>query len=145
MGVRVWGVVQDRLIEVLVEPAFGVPGIRILGLPENRTRTTAERVRAALFNSGLVEEEPSVAIRLEPALRGRSSSELDLPIALAVLAQVGGTGAMLRWILANGRLGLDGEVLAVGLSDRLSLADVARELCRTPVVESERMFEDESI
>ncbi|MGH2554394.1 MAG: magnesium chelatase domain-containing protein, partial [Actinomycetota bacterium] len=142
MDVRVWGVVEDRLIEVQAESAAADGGFRIDGLPENRTRTTADRVRAALINARLLEEAPPMTIRLEPVVRGLRTSELDLAIALAVLVQAGGIGANLQWILATGRLGLDGEVLAPGLGDRLSLADVAETLCHTPVVESELMFED---
>lgn len=143
MKVRVWGALEDRLIEVLVEPASGGPGIQIVGLPENRRHTTADRVRAALVNSELVGEAPSVAIRLEPPVR-RRTSDLDLAIALAALIQAGHVQARLRWILAVGRLGLDGTVHAPGLVDRPSLADIVGALCRTPVVKSEPMFEEGS-
>jgi hypothetical protein len=66
-----------------------------------------------------------------------------LAIALAALAQVGQLGEGLRWILATGRLGLDGTVHAPGLSERTSLADVVGSLCHTPVVGFEHMFETE--
>jgi predicted ATPase with chaperone activity len=137
------GVIEDRLIEVLVEPATLGPGIWIFGLPENRRRTTADPVRAALVNSALVGEAPSVAIRLEPAVR-RPTSDLDLAIALATLIKAGHLATRLRWILATGRLGLDGTVHAPGLADRPGLADIVGALCRTHGVESEPMFEEDS-
>jgi predicted ATPase with chaperone activity len=140
VDVRVWGAVEDRLIELRVEPVTQDLGIRIVGLPERRTRTTADRVRAALVNSLLVREAPPVMIRLEPAVQSGTVSELDLAIALAALASVGAIGKGLRWILATGRLGLDGAVYATGV-ERLCLPDVVEALCRTPPVESERMFE----
>ncbi len=141
MGVRVWGVVEDRLIELRVEPATGGFGFRIEGLPEDRTRTTADRVRAALLNSGLVREAPAVAIRLEPLIRAGTSSDLDLALALAALAGLGVIGAGLRWILATGRLGLDGTVHARELAERRTLAEVVHSLCHTPMLGFEHMFE----
>ncbi len=124
MDVRVWGLVADRLIELRVEPLSGEAGMRILGLSDRQTRTTADRVRAALVNSGLVQEAPEVTIRLEPPVPACTSSELDLPIALVGRASLGLVGADLRWILATGRLGLDGRVHGGGLSERTSLAEV---------------------
>jgi predicted ATPase with chaperone activity len=143
MDVRVWGLVDDRLIELRVEPRAGDAGMRILGLSDNRARTTADRVRAALINSGLVQEAPPLTIRLEPPVPAGTTSELDLAIALAALARVGQLGKGLRWVLASGRLGLDGTVHSRGLSDRPSLAVVVESLCHTPVVGFKHMFETE--
>ena len=140
MAVRVWGVVGDRLIEVCVEPSAGA-GIQIEGLPESRTRTARDRVRATLFNSALVREDPYVVIRLEPAVRAGATSALDLALALGVLGGVGVIAPGVRWILATGRLGLDGMVHADGLAEWLSLSDVVESLCQTRDVDSERMFE----
>jgi hypothetical protein len=143
VGVRVWGLVDDRLIELRVERLAGEAGMWILGLSDKRARTTADRVRAALVNSGLVQEAPRLTIRLEPPVLAGTTGDLDLAIALAALAQVGQLGEGLRWILATGRLGLDGTVHAPGLSERTSLADVVGSLCHTPVVGFEHMFETE--
>jgi hypothetical protein len=90
VGVRVWGVVEDRLIEVRVEPAESDAGLRVEGIPEDRARTTADRVRAALINSGLVREVPAAVVTLEPNLRAGRTSELDVSIALALLIPSGG-------------------------------------------------------
>ena len=46
--------------------------------------------------------------------------ELDLPIALAVLAQAGMIEGV-RWIFAGGRLGLDGRIYADGLDESPSI------------------------
>ncbi len=137
MDCRVWGVAQDRLIELLVEPSSA---FCILGLPEDRSRPTAHRVRAAVLNCGLLVEAPAVAVRLEPAVPAGTTSDLDLPVALATLAWVGLVGKELRWIFATGRLGLDGTVFGRGLAGRVTLADVAERFCRTRVVGFERMF-----
>jgi predicted ATPase with chaperone activity len=123
--VRVWGVAEDRLIEIRAKPpAVSGLGTRIEGLPEDRCRTTADRVRAALVNSGVVQDAPPMVIRLEPAVRSGRTDELDVALALAVLASIGEVGEGLGWILGTGRLGLDGSVWAPGLADPCGLEGV---------------------
>ena len=128
MGVRVWGVVGDRLVEVLMEGAGPAAGLRIEGLPESRIRTAADRVRAALVNSGLIDEVPPSAIRLEPCVGAGRTSDLDLAIALAVLARAGSIGAEVRWVFAVGRLGLDGTVHSEDLDGSVSIVTLVTAL-----------------
>lgn len=141
MDLRVWGVVEDRLIEVRTGSGGGEPGLRIEGLPPARTRTTADRLRAAILNCGLVPDVPSVRLWVEPPIGDDPTAELDLPLALGVLARAGVVGVGLRSILATGRLGLDGSVYVRGASGKTSLGEVVEWLCRTPRVPYERMFE----
>jgi magnesium chelatase family protein len=138
VAVRVWGVVDDRLIELRSEP--GGVGLRVAGLPGERSRTTADRVGAALVNSGLTSERPSLAIRLDPSVGGGSTSALDLAIALAALAAEGVVGIGLGWVLGVGRLGLDGTIFGPD-GEVTTLRAVAGSLCHTPVLASEHMFE----
>jgi len=129
MAVRVWGVAGDRLVEVHI--SRGVP--RIEGLPPDRERTTRDRVRAALINSGLLQEVPPVMIQLEPPIRSGATDQLDLAIALAVLGEAGLPGKGFRWILATGRLGLDGCVFSPLLSklpSNVTVVTVLEELVR---------------
>lgn len=78
MHVRLWGELDDRLIEVRVESSADAPGLLIVGLPKDLARTTADRVRAALVNSGLLQEVPTVSLRLHPSIVGWETSRLDL-------------------------------------------------------------------
>jgi predicted ATPase with chaperone activity len=136
--------VDDRLIELRASLRAGDrAGLRIEGLPRDRTRTTADRVRAALVNDGLVQEAPGVTVRVEPAVIAGSGGHLDLPIALSVLLAAGVVGDDLRWVLATGRLGLDGSVIAAGVVGRLTLSDAVGSLCQTPVLGFEQVFEGE--
>jgi len=139
VDVRVWGEVEDRLIEVRAWAGPEGTSLRIEGLPAWRGRTAADRVRAALINSGIVAEAPAVVIRLEPEIRAGPTGDLDVAIAVAALASAGLVGAGLRWILATGRLGPDGRVR--GFGEPVSLLEVAEGLCQTPLVASEQMFE----
>ena len=110
MGVRVWGVMGDLLVEIVVEPGRAEPGLRIDGLPRGRDRTTSDRVRAALINAGLVTEAPALRMSLRPALRRGRTSELDAALAFAVLAHAGWLGPDVGWVLAIERAGLDGTI-----------------------------------
>lgn len=130
MGVRVWSMVGDRLIEVVVEGSLPLAGLRINGLPSSRVRTTADRVRAALVNSGLIDEVPPSAVRLEPSVRSGRTSDLDLAIALALLADSGSIGEV-RWVFAACRLGLDGAVHSENLEESVSIVTVVTALCAT--------------
>lgn len=143
MGVRVWGPVEDRLIEIRVEPVGAAGGLLIEGLPDDRARSTRDRVRAALVNQDLMHDLPPLVLRLEPLALGPATCDLDLPIALALLVRAGVIDSDVRWIFATGRLGLDGSVFAPEVPERTTLGDVVDSLCRTPGVESERMLEGE--
>jgi predicted ATPase with chaperone activity len=85
-------------------------------------------VRAALINSGLAAEAPGVHVDLHPSIRGGPTSELDVAIAIATLV-----GARrldidrLGWILAVGRLGLDGRIHGQGPAG-MTLADAVGSL-----------------
>jgi len=132
MAVRVWGVVEDQLIEIRTEPHPGAAGFRIEGLPRKRGRTTRDRVRAALLNSGLMSVTPSLTIRLDPNVRTGDTSQLDLPIALAVLTQMGNI-IEVPWVFATARLGLDGCVFSPLLSklpSNVTVVTVLEELVR---------------
>src|SRR5436190_21929215 len=98
VGVRVWGAVGDRLVEVRVAPGPLEVGFRIVGLPRDRARTTADRVRAAMVNSGVAPDVPPSQLLLEPCLAHGPTALLDLPIALAALACVGVVDAGLGWV-----------------------------------------------
>jgi predicted ATPase with chaperone activity len=129
VGVRIWGAINDRLIEVLTETSNDGGGLRLEGLPPTHRRTAGDRVRSALINSGLLPEMPPLIARLEPDVRSEWTCGLDLPIALAVLTRTGAI-ADVPWIFAGGRLGLDGRIYAVDLDETLSIVTVVDELVR---------------
>ncbi len=102
--------------EVVVEVMLsnGLPGISIIGLPEAAVREAKDRVRGALISAGYKLPQRKVTINLAPADLPKSSSRLDLPIAIGILAASGQIDASLLdgydWI---GELALDGTIRPV--------------------------------
>lgn len=80
-----------------------------------------------MINSGLLREPPAVVVRLDPGVMAGVTNELDLPIALAVLARAEVIVGV-RWIFAGGRLGLDGRIYAAGLDGSPSIVTVVTAL-----------------
>jgi predicted ATPase with chaperone activity len=113
---------EKQLVEILTEPGIT---FCISGLAEGRARSTEDRVRAALVNT-VLPEVPPVSIRLDPAVTSAGASDLDLAIAMAILLHVRLIGTDARWVLASGRLGLDGTVHSAELEVRFTLTDLAR-------------------
>jgi magnesium chelatase family protein len=102
--------------EVRVECALGpgLPGLRLVGLPDAAVRESAERVRTALDRHGLSWPRERTVVNLAPADLPKQGSGLDLAIAAAVLAATGQLPvAALEGLWALGELGLDGSLRAV--------------------------------
>ncbi len=99
------------LVAVECQIAAGLPSTTIVGLPKGAVRESRDRVAAALRSSGFVYPNGKVTINLAPGNLPKSSSFLDLPIALSILVsskQVAGERAQeFEWI---GELGLDGRL-----------------------------------
>ncbi|XOV83914.1 MAG: YifB family Mg chelatase-like AAA ATPase [bacterium] len=92
----------------------GLPHTTIVGLPDGAVREARDRVRSAIVNSGFSYPDGAVVINLAPGSLSKSSTALDLPIALAILSasqQIPGTH--LRGLEFIGELGLFGELRKV--------------------------------
>jgi len=92
----------------------GLPAIHTVGLPDAAVRESADRVRAAIRNSGFEVPARRITISLAPADLRKQGAALDLPIALGILvASEQLPGPLLDGLLVAGELGLDGGVRAV--------------------------------
>jgi magnesium chelatase family protein len=103
-------------VEVRVECAVshGLPGLRLVGLPDVAVRESGERVRAAVKRAGLHWPQTRVVVNLAPADLPKSGSGFDLPLALAILAasgQLDARGLATLWV--HGEIGLDGMLRGV--------------------------------
>lgn len=106
--------VEGRQVAVEVHVTTGVPGFRVVGLPDASCREARDRVRAALVSSGFKWPQTRVTVNLAPSGLRKAGSGLDLPIALGVLVASGqlSPGA-LREAAFVGELGLDGSLRPV--------------------------------
>src|SRR5512136_1263343 len=93
-----------------MQPAF-VPTMTLVGLPDAAVKEAAERVRAAIKNSGLTMPGGRITVNLAPADLRKAGPSYDLPIALGVLAAASEIPPdTLEGALVVGELGLDGSV-----------------------------------
>ena len=104
------------VIDVNVQSHFspGMPAFSLVGLPDKTIAESRERIRAALHSIGLMLPSQRIIVNLSPADLVKEGSHFDLPIALALLINMG----VLKYeevqdYLILGELALDGSIIAV--------------------------------
>lgn len=115
-------------VEIDVAPG-GMPGERIVGLPDAAVRESIERVKSAIANSGYAFPMGRVVVNLAPADLRKEGPVYDLPMALGLLLasgslRAGEGGIDLRRAVVAGELALDGRLRPV--RGALSAALLAR-------------------
>ena len=103
----------------------GLPQSVLVGLPDQATKESLERIRAALTNCGYQWPRHRTVINLAPADLKKEGSSFDLPIALAMIVADGQvTSDMPDGFMVAGELALDGRVRPV--KGVLSMAMLAK-------------------
>src|SRR5262245_1622456 len=99
------------VVDVEVDVASGLPHTTTVGLPDGAVREAADRIRAALRNSGFEYPPRRITVNLAPAGVRKEGSHYDLPIALGILAAHAQPPLpdLSSWCVL-GELGLDGRV-----------------------------------
>jgi len=116
-------------VDVQVQIAPGKPLLNIVGLPDKAIKEAGERVRAALYASGMSLPPKRITVNLAPADLPKEGSHYDLPIALGLMAGLGAIPAdTLSRHLALGELGLDGRLTATSGVLPAAIAAQARDL-----------------
>lgn len=106
--------VEARLVEVQCALAPGMPGFTLVGLPDKAVSEARERVKAALLALSIALPARRVTVNLSPADLPKEGSHFDLPIALALLAELEVIPRdEVEGCVAIGELSLDGRLLAV--------------------------------
>ena len=62
-----------------------LPSVTLVGLPDAAVKESTERVRAAIYNSGLSYPRGRLTVNLAPADLRKEGPAYDLPIAVALL------------------------------------------------------------
>jgi magnesium chelatase family protein len=116
---------ESTLVDVEVDISRGLPSQTIVGLPDAAVRESAERVRAAIVNSGLVHPRARLTVNLAPADLRKEGPAYDLPMAVGILLASEQVNADLSQAGLVGELSLDGQVREV--TGLLPMAVAARE------------------
>lgn len=98
-------------VEIQISVLKGLPSISIIGLPDAAIKEAKDRVRSALESSGFSIPLRNLVINLAPASLRKVGTQLDLPIALAILL----TSAQISCgkdhkLFAAGELSLNGRI-----------------------------------
>ena len=100
--------------------------VHVVGLPDATVRESKDRIRSAIFSSGLQYPEGFSTVSLAPAEIKKSGAALDLPIALGLLSTSNDLDPnALQNTLLIGELALDGRLRPV--RGALAMAIHARE------------------
>ncbi|EAR52362.1 competence protein ComM [Oceanicola granulosus HTCC2516] len=122
--------IEARAVEVQCAVAPGLPGFAIVGLPDKAVSEARERVRAALNALTIALPSKRITVNLSPADLPKEGSHFDLPIALAVLAEIDILPHdRVAGILSLGELSLDGRLVAVNGALPAAMAAAAEERC----------------
>jgi magnesium chelatase family protein len=106
--------VDARMVEVQCAVSPGMPNFALVGLPDKAVSEAKERVRAALNAMAIALPSKRITINLSPADLPKEGSHFDLPIALALLAELEIIPKEdVERTLALGELSLDGRLIAV--------------------------------
>lgn len=73
-------------VDVETDLSGGLPNFSIVGLPDISIRESKERVRSALKNCGFGFPVSRITVNLAPANLKKEGSQIDLPIAVGILA-----------------------------------------------------------
>ncbi|HOL66473.1 MAG TPA: YifB family Mg chelatase-like AAA ATPase [bacterium] len=120
-----WGI-EGYPVEVEVDLAGGLPGISVVGLPDQAVKEARDRLKPAIRNSGFDFPVSKIVVNLAPADLKKEGPYFDLPIALGILAASENIKlSRLDEFAFVGELALDGSVRAV--KGMLPMALKARE------------------
>lgn len=113
-------------VEVEADLSAQLPGLLIVGLPDQAVEESKERVKSALKNSGFPSLRQKITINLAPADLKKEGPAYDLPIAVAILLAAGLLQLREPWErqLFIGELSLDGTLRPV--PGVLSVATLAK-------------------
>lgn len=84
----IWGI-EAYPVEIEVDISRGLPGISIVGLPDQAVKESKDRIKPAIKNSGYEFPNGKITINLAPADLKKEGVYFDLPITIGILAADG--------------------------------------------------------
>ena len=73
-------------VDVEVDIGRGLPGVSIVGLPDQAVKESKDRIKPAIRNSGFEFPTQKITVNLAPGDLKKEGPSFDLPIALGILA-----------------------------------------------------------
>ncbi len=105
---------DSHKVEVEVDVINSLPGIIIVGLPDNAVSESRERIRSAIKNSGFTFPKGKVVINLAPADLKKEGTFFDLPMCVGILQKEGLIDSeKIKDTAFIGELSLDGSLRGV--------------------------------
>lgn len=77
--------IEASLVEVQCDVSRGLPGFKIVGLPEKEVQESRERIRSAIKNTDFSYPAKRITANLAPADIKKEGVGLDLPLAICIL------------------------------------------------------------
>ncbi|EKE43865.1 competence protein ComM [Oceaniovalibus guishaninsula JLT2003] len=106
--------IEARLVEVQCAVSPGLPAFSIVGLPDKAVSEARDRIRAALGSMAIALPSKRITVNLAPADLPKEGSHFDLPIAMALLAELDIVPReAVETTLALGELALDGTLMPI--------------------------------
>ena len=106
--------VEARMVEVQCSVTAGSAAFSLVGLPDKAVSEARERVRSALGALSIALPQKRITVNLSPADLPKEGSHFDLPIALALLAELEIIPKdEVEHTVAMGELSLDGRLIPV--------------------------------
>jgi len=106
--------VEARMVEVQCSVTAGSAAFSLVGLPDKAVSEARERVRSALGALSIALPQKRITVNLSPADLPKEGSHFDLPIALALLAELEIIPKdEVEHTVAMGELSLDGRLVPV--------------------------------
>ena len=103
--------IKGDLVTVETDLLPGLPGLTLVGLPDQSVKESRERVKSAMLNSGFGFPGRKIVVNLSPADRRKDGSHFDLPVAVGILCangvvdqKVAGQYAMIGELSLNGQI-----------------------------------------
>lgn len=125
-------------VEVAVYP--GLPGFSLVGLPSASVREARERVFSAIRAAGFKVPTQRMVVNLAPADLRKEGTQLDLPIALGLLAASGQIETTVwEGVVCAGELSLEGHVRAVSCIPAIARSMVS--ICIDTQQKEEKSFQ----
>lgn len=105
---------EASAVSVETDLVQGLPSLNIVGLPDISIREARERIRSAIFHSGLRFPAQRITVNLSPADIRKEGTHFDLPIAVGLLASLGVVeGRRAADYAFIGELSLDGRLAPI--------------------------------